>query len=656
MTSRLIAFLCAVCAAWSYVPRDPTGLNLYRTDSSNIQFLVNEKIAAGLTTPDGRVWITGDSDPLKAIGAALATWSAVTTSAARFAAPGTTSAGSSATDRQHVIVFPANADISVLGDAVAITAIAYTADGAMIDTDIIFNPKYTFSTTFAEGTVDLQAVVTHELGHALGANHTNVLGAAMFQSTLANDNRQASLSSDDLAFVSSSYPAAGGNGYATVTGRATFNGGVPIRGGFVTVLNPSNGVTVSGLIGVTDGSFKFQAPVGDYLVYLEPLGGYVGPGSLYLPGSVAVDTNFQSFFLGGNESPTLLALTLGADVNVALQAPAGSPTFRTPLIGIGRAGGSEGATLYQGPLNVSSGQSADLLIAGDGIDPLAEQNLKILGGGITLRAGTMRKTTSTVNGFPVYRVTVDFATTARARLGTIVLNKGSDTVTLTGAIAMGQPQVVNVGSYFGGAVSPGEVVSFFGARVGPSTPAYGQLDFTGALASAVGDVSITFDGIAAPLFYAGQGQVNVQVPYEVAAKQSTTMVATYGGQTRGVFTIPVAASHPGICAVTNADGSLPGPQSPAPVGGVVVIWGTGAGIASIPASTGTPSPANSIVQAIVRVGGTTVTPLYAGLTPGGVGLMQVNVAIPAGIPSGNSVPLTVRIGDAESQTVYISIR
>jgi uncharacterized protein (TIGR03437 family) len=305
---------------------------------------------------------------------------------------------------------------------------------------------------------------------------------------------------------------------------------------------------------------------------------------------------------------------------------------------------------------VSSGQSADLLIAGDGIDPLAEQNLKILGGGITLRAGTMRKTTSTVNGFPVYRVTVDFATTARARLGTIVLNKGSDTVTLTGAIAMGQPQVVNVGSYFGGAVSPGEVVSFFGARVGPSTPAYGQLDFTGALASAVGDVSITFDGIAAPLFYAGQGQVNVQVPYEVAAKQSTTMVATYGGQTRGVFTIPVAASHPGICAVTNADGSLPGPQSPAPVGGVVVIWGTGAGIASIPASTGTPSPANSIVQAIVRVGGTTVTPLYAGLTPGGVGLMQVNVAIPAGIPSGNSVPLTVRIGDAESQTVYISIR
>ena len=92
----------------------------------------------------------------------------------------------------------------------AITAIYYVvADGAITDTDIIFNPRYTFSTTFADDTMDLQSVVTHESGHALGANHTNVLGAAMFQSGLANNNCQASLSSDDIAFVSSLYPASG---------------------------------------------------------------------------------------------------------------------------------------------------------------------------------------------------------------------------------------------------------------------------------------------------------------------------------------------------------------------------------------------------------------------------------------------------------------
>ena len=356
------------------------GANLHRVDASNIQFLVNQKITAGLANADGQIWITGDSDPVNAIGAALATWSGVPTSAVRFAAQRSTAAVNNASDRQHVMVFSDTPDIrSILGDAVAITAIYYVvADGAITDTDIIFNPRYTFSTTFADDTMDLQSVVTHELGHALGANHTNVLGAAMFQSGLANDNCQASLSSDDIAFVSSLYPASGGNGFATVAGRAALEGGQPLRGGMVTALNPSNGVTVSGFTSLADGSFRFQAPVGDYLLYVEPLGGYVSPGNLYVPAGVAVDTNFQSSFLGSNRNPTLLTLTLGPEVNVTLQASAGSASFRTPLIGIGRAGGSEGATFYQGPVNVSSGQSADLLIAGEGIDPLTEANLEIL--------------------------------------------------------------------------------------------------------------------------------------------------------------------------------------------------------------------------------------------------------------------------------------
>jgi uncharacterized protein (TIGR03437 family) len=658
MTLRLLALLCAAGAAWSYVPRDPMGANLHRVDASNIQFLVNQRITAGLANADGRVWITGDSDPVNAIGAALATWSGVTTSAVRFLARQSTPALNNASDRQHVMVFSDTPDIrSVLGDAVAVTAIYYVvADGAITDTDIIFNPKYTFSTTFAADTMDLQSVVTHELGHALGANHTNVLGAAMFQSGLADDNCQASLSSDDIAFVSSLYPAIGGNGFATVAGRAALAGGQPLRGGMVTALNPANGVTVSGLTSLADGTFRFQAPVGDYLLYVEPLGGYVWPGNLYLPAGVAVDTNFQSSFLGGNRNPAVLTLSLGPEINVTLQASTGSPAFRTPFIGLGRTTGSEGATFYQGPVNLSSGQSADLLIAGEGIDPLADENLQVLGGGITLRAGTLHKTESTVQGFPVYRVTVDIAPATLRTLGTIVLTKGSYTVTLTGAIVVSPPQVVNAGSYLGGAVSPGEVISFFGARVGPSTPAYGRFDATGVLESNVGDVSIEFDGIPAPVFYAGQNQMNVQVPYEVATQKSTTMVATFGGQARGVFTIPVKASHPGICAVTNADGSLPGPQSPAAVGGSVVIWGTGAGIPAKPAKTGMPSPPNATVQAMVTVGGISATPLYAGLTPGGVGLMQVNVTIPAGSPAGDRIPLQVRIGNTESQTVYISIR
>ena len=133
----------------------------------------------------------------------------------------------------------------------------------------------------------------------------------MFQSAPANDNRQASLSSDDVAFVSALYPAVRRKRvrHGVRAGDAE-SGGLPIRGGLVTVVNPANGITVSGLTGLSDGTFNFQAPVGDYLVYVEPLGGYVLPGNLYLS-DTAVDTDFQSFFLGGTDSPTHLSLTLG---------------------------------------------------------------------------------------------------------------------------------------------------------------------------------------------------------------------------------------------------------------------------------------------------------------------------------------------------------
>jgi uncharacterized protein (TIGR03437 family) len=652
---RIIVLSMLASAAFAYVPRDATGGNLHRIDFASVQFLVNQNIAPGLNNADGTVWITADSDPLKAIAAALGTWNGVATSAARFAAFGTTTA-LNANDGQNVIVFSDTPAVrSLVGGALAVTAIYSTgADETITDTDILFSPTQVFSTSFADNTADIQSVVTHELGHSLGANHTNVIGATMFQATLEDDNHWASLSSDDIAFVSALYPAAGGNGNATVSGTATQSGGSPVHGGLVTLVDPA-GATVSGFTSVNDGTFKFQAPPGNYFVYVEPLGGYVQPQNLYLDTSifsyVDVDTNFESTFLGGNGNPSVLTLKAGDNVSLTLQVSPGTAPFQSPYLGLATQG-----SLYQGPVSISSGQTLDLQFAGPGIDPLTEQNFQIWGGGITIRPGTLIKDAFTANGYQVYRVTLDVAAASGKTLGTIVISKGTDIATLTGVIAVGPPQVVNVGSYLGGAVSPGEVVSFFGGRVGPSPPVFGAFDATGTLSSSLGGVSVTFDGTPAPLFYADPNQVNIQVPYEVAGKQSTTMIANYGGEVRGQFSIPVRSSHPGIVVVTNGDGSLNSPQSPAPVGGIVVIWATGAGVTSIPAKTGKPSPANSTVQTTVNIGGISATPLYAGLTAGGIGLMQVNAVIPSGVAPGNSVPLNFSIGGNTTQTVNISVR
>jgi uncharacterized protein (TIGR03437 family) len=72
--------------------------------------------------------------------------------------------------------------------------------------------------------------------------------------------------------------------------------------------------------------------------------------------------------------------------------------------------------------------------------------------------------------------------------------------------------------------------------------------------------------------------------------------------------------------------------------------------------TGAPAAANSTVAAQVTIGGTPVTPIYAGLTAGSVGLTQVNVAIPPGTPSGNAIPLQVSIEGNPTQTVNIAVQ
>ena len=91
-------------------------------------------------------------------------------------------------------------------------------------------------------------------------------------------------------------------------------------------------------------------------------------------------------------------------------------------------------------------------------------------------------------------------------------------------------------------------------------------------------------------------------------------------------------------------------------GEVIVIWATGAGVTSVPAKSGRASPPDSMAPAMVLIGGVSATPAYAGLTPGGVGLMQVNVAVPAGIAPGNSVPLAFSIAGNASQTVNVAVR
>jgi uncharacterized protein (TIGR03437 family) len=54
-------------------------------------------------------------------------------------------------------------------------------------------------------------------------------------------------------------------------------------------------------------------------------------------------------------------------------------------------------------------------------------------------------------------------------------------------------------------------------------------------------------------------------------------------------------------------------------------------------------------------GSVSVTPAFAGLSPGSVGLYQVNAAIPQGLPSG-LVNVTLMFADGVSNTVQVAVQ
>lgn len=432
---RVFLFVClSTVVLHAYTPWTPGTQNpLHRTDAAGIQYLVNQSTAAGMTNADGNAIITADSDPLKALRAAAATWSSVPTAAVNFLPLQTTSAVNDGTDRQHVMVFvdtPENR--SVVGSALAVTVATFFSDGRIVDADIVFNPTIAFSTNLAPNTFDLQSVATHEMGHALGANHSGVLSASMFYGTAEQSNSQSLLSADDAAFLTSAYPGSGSaEQYGVISGTVARTSGDPVFGAFLVATDPSTGVTVGGFSSLTDGTYSFQVPRGSYLLYAEPLNGEVVPANLYLTSiqKGLVNTSFQT------TTPQLVDVSTGqASVNIVVAD--GAASFTLQASGTGSLLGSGDFQISAGPTVVIAGQAVDLLLYGPGLDsPGAQYDVRLLGPGLTIRENSVHIDTHTsVGGSHLLRMTIDVAPQLTPFAASVFVMKNSEAAALSGGL------------------------------------------------------------------------------------------------------------------------------------------------------------------------------------------------------------------------------
>jgi uncharacterized protein (TIGR03437 family) len=220
-------------------------------------------------------------------------------------------------------------------------------------------------------------------------------------------------------------------------------------------------------------------------------------------------------------------------------------------------------------------------------------------------------------------------------------------------------QIASAAGGFPGPIAPGEIVSIYGQGIGPD-PALGPRLNGGKIDTVLGEVEVSFDGIAAPILLSSYFQVNVQVPYEVAGRTKTTVQLAYRGVTSNRVELTVAESAPSLfttfvggsdALALNQDGSLNGPSNPVERDGIVVLFGTGAGRMAT-AITGAPAagPAPGL-GATVTIGGRPAEVLYAGPAPTLLGVEQINARVVPDIPQGaQRVPVVVTVNGVSSRT------
>lgn len=255
--------------------------------------------------------------------------------------------------------------------------------------------------------------------------------------------------------------------------------------------------------------------------------------------------------------------------------------------------------------------------------------------------------------------------------GSIALSANSGAVQLTINVTLNVStslpnidRVVNAASYLDGGIAPGELVTIFGSSLGPFT-GVGATIQNGFIGTSLANVQVTFNGYPAPILYAGAGQINAIVPYEIASYSSVSVEALFGTARSNPVTLPVESSATGLFTA-NASGSGPGAildlnyhlvstSNPVSAGSYIQVFATGqgqtqpAGVDGLIEPVTLPLPA-PILNSTATIGGLPANIVYVGAAPGLVaGALQVDLQVPAGLPSGPAEVIVI-VGGINSQT------
>jgi len=267
---------------------------------------------------------------ISAVRAAFSTWDTGGTSALGFVYAGTTGL-TNAADLLNVVTFAPEGftfppafpggvfpliTVAIAPGAVTLPGMTFDAEfaGEVVSVDIVVNPQGHFTVSDvgppSNGASDLKGILTHEIGHLHGLDHSCIAGTTMYcYFTLAGGFFQRTPEEDDVIGLGSLYPTSAFlDTRGTIAGTVLRDDGTPLFGAHVVAVDVLGHRVVTGAVtglsrtrsdgmpaAFSDQSGDFRLvglPPGDYTLVVEPMD---GPGLPFLGGVFGTSSGGESF-------------------------------------------------------------------------------------------------------------------------------------------------------------------------------------------------------------------------------------------------------------------------------------------------------------------------------------------------------------------------
>lgn len=416
---------------------------------------------------------------------------------------------------------------------------------------------------------------------------------------------------------------------------------------------------------------QFNQPVGSHGVALDPqkfMFLAVPTGILHYQNSklqLAIPITFSNpYAIIEDASGNLYVSDMGLNqVFEITQAGAVSVIAGSGLAGFGGDGGPATQAELNAPAGIAFDSAGTMYIADSGNNRIRTITTD---GNIHTIAG------SGVAGFAGDGSTADFAAFVTP-LGVSVDPSGNVYVADSGNNRLRKlspqntptPSLTGIGGPDGAtSLAPGAIFQLYGE--GLNAPNVNSETSTATWPRSLNSVSVTINGVAAPLYYASYAQINGQVPFETAIGTATAIV-TVNGSLPAQLSFPVVAAQPDVlvqnsqqqAVAVNVDGTVNTPSNPAHDGDVEVVYLSGIGIPNPPVATGAPSPATPPLAQVnypyqITLNGQQAAVSYLGYAPGFPALVQTDFTIPSGVHG--SVSLVITVNGKSSIPTNISVQ